>query len=195
MSKQLKSNTIRIIAGKWRGRRIPVINSPGLRPTTDRVRETIFNWLMHEITAANCLDLFAGSGALGFESLSRGAASVHFVESDRHTVMALQDCIDMLRVNSTSEKAVLHQASALELLQRAPACQFDIAFLDPPFQSNLMDQAASLLEQNGWLSADAWIVIECDSKRPEANLPSQWQLFKQARAGMSAYYLYRRMSG
>lgn len=192
MSKQSKKNSVRIIAGDWRGRKLPVIDLPGLRPTTDRVRETLFNWLMHELYDTQCLDLFAGSGALGFESLSRGASYVQFVESSHIAAAAIQNSLELLKLNRASTRAQLQQSDALRFLARPASMTFGLVFLDPPFQSNLIERAADLLEANSWLSDDATIYIECDASKSLADLPANWLIRKQGKFGQSAFYLFQR---
>ena len=193
MSRQTKLNTIRIIAGRWRARRLPVLDSDGLRPTTDRVRETLFNWLMHQTQGATCLDLFAGSGALGLECLSRGAHFVQFVESDPRIVTNLKQNLMQLGVNFTEQNSVaaLEQNDALQFLGQKPARQFDLVFLDPPFQSKLLQPAIRLLEGNGWLAQNAFIYVEQASKQAAMTMPAHWKPVKQAVAGQCSYALYR----
>ena len=132
---------VRIIAGQWRGRKLDVLDSPGLRPTPDRLRETLFNWLQQEIGAARCLDLFAGSGALGFEALSRGASEVVMVESNPALVERLNDSAESLN----SEHHVIQRADAMSWLKQAKR-GFDIIFLDPPFGQNLIESCCNLIK-------------------------------------------------
>lgn len=191
MSKNTKLNTIRIIAGKWRGRRLPVLDYPGLRPTTDRVRETIFNWLMNDVSGAKCLDVYAGTGALGIECLSRGAAFVEFIESKQPVINSIQNSIDILSPES-GQNVSLIRADANLTLQVASEEKFDIVFLDPPFNDDLIEISAALLEENQWLSDKAIIYIECDVNKNDLVLPINWLKYKSGRTGQSEYYLYRR---
>ena len=173
MSKHGKSNSVRIIAGLWRGRRLPVINSAGLRPSTDRVRETLFNWLMYDIQAARCLDLFAGSGALGLESLSRGAQFVQFVECNAEVAELLRESLN-LWPNDGQNCYHLLQSDALSFLQQPPSLTYDVVFLDPPFKSKLLQPVITLLEDNAWLAERSVIYVEQSVKRQPIQLPSNW---------------------
>ena len=188
MKPRAKTNSIRIIAGQWRGRRLPVLEVDGLRPTTDRVRETLFNWLMHDVSNARCLDLFAGSGALGLECLSRGASQSTFVESDRRVAAQLEKNIHTLGSENSAE--VLMQ-SALNFLRQAGSRQYDLVFLDPPFDSGLLCQALPLLVDNNWLADGALVYLEQASKRPPEAVPHGWSIHKEGRAGYCRYGLYR----
>jgi len=125
--------SIRIIAGEWRGRKLPVIDVDGLRPTSDRIRETLFNWLMPYLSGSRCLDLFAGTGALGFEAASRGAHNVDFVESHRQVSQALSENIKLLEAN-----AIVHNMAANAFLTRSATESFDLVFVDPPFAENMV---------------------------------------------------------
>ena len=187
MNKRVKSNTIRIIAGQWRGRKLPVLDSPGLRPTTDRVRETLFNWLMHDVAGATCLDLFAGTGALGLECLSRGAKGVQFVESDKRVAEALKANILTL---GTSDSASVLEQSAMGFLACGAKTQFNLVFLDPPFQAGLLAPAIKLLHTNNWLGEGAMVYIEQSVSDPTLVLPSNWQLYRDRTAGQSHFSLY-----
>jgi len=190
MNKRAKSNSIRIIAGTWRGRRLPVLDSEGLRPTTDRVRETIFNWMMHDIHGANCLDLFAGSGALGFECLSRGAKFVQFVESQHKVMTSLSDNVSSLLSSADGLRANIVCQDALSFLSSVNHKRYDIVFIDPPFQSNLAVQAVQLLVNNNWLNDNALVYLEKDSKLDAIEVPSSWKVYRQGSAGQSNYTLY-----
>jgi len=190
MSKHAKSNSIRLIAGQWRGRRLPVQDSTGLRPTTDRVRETLFNWLMHQVHGSQCLDLFAGTGALGLESLSRGAAYVQFVEANRSVAQMLNQNIELLQANRETTKAEVANQDALLFLDKTPGRQYDLVFLDPPFESELLEPAINLLHQYQWLSNRASVYIEQGGKQPPSVVPKSWTLYRQGRAGQSVYFLY-----
>jgi 16S rRNA (guanine966-N2)-methyltransferase len=186
MNKRAKSNTIRIIAGQWRARRLPVLEHDGLRPSTDRVRETLFNWLMHDIGGARCLDLFAGSGALGLECLSRGAESALFVESNKRVASQLEQNLQSLNALESGE--VLSQ-NALNLVRQQASKPFDLIFLDPPFESDLLTQVMPLLNENGWLADNALIYVEQPSKQDPYETPG-WTVYKEGKAGYSRYTLY-----
>jgi len=181
------ARTLRIIGGIWRGRRLRFPPSPEIRPTPDRVRETLFNWLAARVPGARCLDLFAGSGALGLEALSRGAAHVTFVERD---VAAARE-ISARLAEWGARTASVEQADARHFLARAPGAPFDIVFLDPPFASTLADETAARLEQGAWLSDGALIYFECPSAAAP-RVPPGWTSLKAKRAGEVGYHLYSR---
>ena len=182
---------LRIVAGKWRSRVLDVADVPGLRPTPDRVRETLFNWLAPLIPGARCLDLFAGSGALGFEAMSRGAREVVFVDSHRQAVQALRDNIALLGDGS----AEVIQASALDWLARPASEPFDIVFLDPPFRQELLEPCCQRLEQAGWLARPAAVYIERESEAEAPRLPQGWIIEKAKTAGQVTYGLVYLDSG
>ena len=190
MNKRTKTNTIRIIAGAWRGRRIPVLDFEGLRPTTDRVRETVFNWLMHDIAGANCLDLFAGSGVLGLECLSRSASFVQFVEKSAPVADGLTGNLDTLLSQDVDNRASVAQVSALEFLNKPASMSFDMVFLDPPFKSDVFVTVMTLLVDNGWLNEGALVYLEQDSRQSDVLVPANWVLYRQGKAGQSAYFVY-----
>lgn len=186
------SRVIRIIGGTLRGRRFRFADVPDIRPTPDRVRETLFNWLGPRAQEARCLDLFAGSGALGLEALSRGAASVVFVEQNAVAARALTALIAEWNVQG----ARIERGDALHFLAKggadAPAKPVDIVFVDPPFAAGLLRQVASLLEQHGWLAPQALIYVEAPARDPLPPLPEQWQLAKAKHAGEVGYHLFAR---
>ncbi|MEN8204627.1 MAG: 16S rRNA (guanine(966)-N(2))-methyltransferase RsmD [Pseudomonadota bacterium] len=178
-------NQVRIIAGCWRGRKLSFAPVAGVRPTPDRVRETLFNWLNPVIRGARCLDLYAGSGALGIEAASRGASSVVLVDSDPQVVARLREQLKLL---DASQVEVVQ--SSVEGWLSAPAEPFDIVFLDPPFRKNLLPDCIHALEHGGWLAADARVYIEAEnSLQPE--LPENWELTRSKRAGQVGYHLAR----
>jgi len=176
---------LRIIAGQWRGRKLHFPANPALRPTPDRVRETLFNWLMPVIDGARCLDLFAGSGVLGLEALSRGAAEAVFVDNHRISIDALQQACDLFGARG----AGFHVSDALQFLQ-GTSRPFDIVFLDPPYASDLLVQAAQLLQQQNWLADSAYIYVEHAQDFDTDSLPAQWQLHRQKQAGQVCFSLY-----
>lgn len=183
---QAAAGQIRIIGGQWRGRKLPVPNSPGLRPTTDRVRETLFNWLAPVIQGARCLDCFAGSGALGLEALSRYAGSVTLLEFERPVAQQLEKNLALLQGNG---KVV--NTNTLSWLANS-AQPFDVVFLDPPFRKGLLAETVTLLEQQGWLADEAWIYVEAEAESAAADVPANWQLHREKVAGQVAYRLYIR---
>ncbi|MEA3639888.1 MAG: 16S rRNA (guanine(966)-N(2))-methyltransferase RsmD [Lamprobacter sp.] len=176
---------IRIIGGCWRGRRLPVASQPGLRPTPDRVRETLFNWLAPVIEGSRCLDCFAGSGALGLEAASRGAARVIQIERSPAVV-------GMLRANGAAlgaQQLSVYAADALAWLTRSPVTPFDICFLDPPFAADLLAPTLEMLAQRGWLAASARVYVETDSATALPVLPTDWRWLRDKRAGQVRYAL------
>jgi 16S rRNA (guanine966-N2)-methyltransferase len=186
----VKKNKLRIIGGEWRSRQLPFPDAPGLRPTPDRVRETLFNWLQCDIAGSRCLDLFAGSGALGLEAASRGAQTVVQVESNAAAARQLRE---HYRTLNARQLQVMEQ-DALTFLQGEPQA-FDIVFMDPPFGQNLIVPACSLLEQNGWLTRTAKIYIEAEAAWTPADLPEHWRLLKAKTAGEVGYRLFQREGG
>lgn len=176
------TNQLRIVGGAWRSRRIRFADALGLRPTPDRVRETVFNWLGQDLSGLRCLDLFAGSGAFGFEALSRGAASVDMVEPSRAVQTHLRKAAAEL---GAGERLRLLQTNALEFL-RVTQAHYDVVFLDPPYGSGLLDQVMPALPDR--LAPDAAIYVEPGGKTDWA---APWEVLKSARAGAVHYYLLR----
>ncbi len=179
---------IRIIGGQWRGRKLPVPVSAGLRPTTDRVRETLFNWLAPYLPEARCLDCFAGSGALGIEALSRYADQVTLLELE--PAVARQLTANLQTLKSTRGQVV--QGNALQWLAGQAAEPYDIVFIDPPFRKGLLTETLTLLENQGWLAAEALIYLECEVEQGTPDVPASWQLHREKVAGQVAYRLYQR---
>jgi 16S rRNA (guanine966-N2)-methyltransferase len=180
-------NSVRIIGGYWRGRRISFPDVPGLRPTPDRVRETLFNWLQHDVAGARCLDLFAGSGALGLEALSRGAQELVFVEQSVAASRALQE--QLVRLGGERRGQVVEMGAA-RYLRGAPA-PFDIVFLDPPFGRDALAQYIPLLDSGHWLKPGSWVYLEDEKASGAPVLPAHWELLKSKSAGEVGYYLAR----
>jgi 16S rRNA (guanine966-N2)-methyltransferase len=178
---------LRIIGGTYRGRRLPIPDQPGLRPTADRVRETLFNWLAPVLPGARCLDLFAGSGALGLEAASRGAGEVVLVE--RSEGVARQ-----LRANCVTLGACVVQvirADALTWLG-GPSRPFDIVFLDPPFAESMLAPACALLADRGWLAPDARVYLETADRSGFPPLPADWELIRDRSAGQVRFGLAKK---
>lgn len=182
------SNQLRIIAGEWRGRKLRFPDAPNLRPTPDRVRETIFNWLAPVIHGARCLDLFAGSGALGLEALSRGAAFTTFVDAHKKATQALQDHLALLNAD---DKGEVIQIDSVKFLKNN-AQQYDVIFLDPPYHLDLMQKVVPLLEAHGWLAKDAMLYLEIEKRQSLPELPANWQQLKEKTAGEVNYFLFQR---
>lgn len=175
---------IRIIAGKWRSRKINFITSEEVRPTPDRIRETLFNWLGTRILGAKCLDCFAGSGALGFEALSRGAESVTFFDKSPKVTKNIQ------------ANAVILGASNIDIRLKFPPNDntihlptFDIVFLDPPFHKNLIHTSCAWLRENEVLKEGSIIYIETERNLKILPIPKEWTILKSETAGQVRYYL------
>jgi 16S rRNA (guanine966-N2)-methyltransferase len=180
-------NSVRIIAGAWRGRRIHFPDMPGLRPTPDRVRETLFNWLQHSITGSRCLDLFAGSGALGLEALSRGAKEAVFVEQFPAAARVLQE--QLVRLGGAGKARILQMGAARFL--RTPGAPFDVVFLDPPFGKDALVEYIPLLDAGNWLNAGGLIYLENERAAGVPALPAHWEMLKSKSAGEVGYHLAR----
>jgi 16S rRNA (guanine966-N2)-methyltransferase len=185
-----QARVLRIIAGTWRGRRLRFPAEAAIRPTPDRVRETLFNWLGSHMAGARCLDLFAGSGALGLEALSRGAASVQFVERDPVAARELARILEEWRAPEGTWS--VRRGDALAWLAEPPTA-FDIVFLDPPFDSDLAQAAADRLERRGWLAERALIYLEHGARMGLPPLPECWKSRKSGRAGEVGYHLLERV--
>lgn len=180
-------NTVQIIGGMYRGKKISFPDVEGLRPTPNRVRETLFNWLMQDIKNARCLDAFAGSGALGFEALSRGAAQVTLIEQAPEAYGHLQKILQQFN----SSKLQLLKSDTLQYLQK-PKEPFDIVFLDPPFDKPFIAPCLTLLADINNLKPGGLLYIE--SASPIEADPSVWELLKSKQAGLVYYGLFKRIS-
>ncbi len=189
---------VRIISGQWRGRKLPVQQVEGLRPTTDRIKETLFNWLAADVYQANCLDVFAGSGSLGFEALSRQAAQVTFIELDTSAARQITQNIQTLKaqnakVMNTNALSYLSQAVNQQALNADETPKpFDLVFIDPPFRKDLIAEVVQQLEHNQWLAEDALIYIETEKELQLPAMPLNWQLMKEKQAGQVCFRLYQR---
>ena len=179
---------IRIIGGEWRSRKISFPSVEGLRPTGDRTRETLFNWLTPYISSSHCLDLFAGSGALGLEALSRGAPSVNFIETNKLAFTALADALKLLKV----ENAQLHHMPAEKFLTTHSLQNIDVIFLDPPYRLYRPRDLFKLVEDQLPENHHCQIFYEHDTHVTEADLPTHWKIKKQKKAGSVFYYLLER---
>jgi len=187
ISPSASKNQIRIIGGKWRSRKLRFPDLPDLRPTPDRVRETLFNWLSPHIVGSRCLDLFAGSGALGFEALSRGASAVAMV--DQSTVVIQQLRANAVLLNAEKE-AKFYCSKVPDAQLNIPDAPFDIVFLDPPFHKDYLSACCQWLEHMQYLAQNALIYIEVESSlQPPLPLPPNWTLLRQQKAGQVGYYL------
>lgn len=181
---------LRIIGGEWRSRRFAFPDAPGLRPTPDRVRETLFNWLAPYIQGARVLDPFAGSGALYLEALSRGASLALALDLNAEAIASLRRHLDTLHCSAGQ----LLQSDALRYLDSQTPTPFDLVFLDPPFNQNLLAPTCTLLEERGWLAKDAWIYTESETQPSSLGLPANWRLHREKKAGQVYYALWQRGS-
>ena len=186
-NKRPLSNTVRIIGGEYRGRKLAFPDVPGLRPSTDRIRETVFNWLQQTLPGAQCLDLFCGSGALGFESLSRGAKTVHFVDREKSVCVQVDKNLQLLGVANAN----VFCGTAEQFLGTSKIC-FDIVFLDPPFQRDLLQACCEQLETSGVLASNALIYLEAEFQLDGLVLPENWILKRSKKAGVVHYGLVER---
>jgi 16S rRNA (guanine966-N2)-methyltransferase len=177
---------LRIIGGQWRGRKLTFTPADGLRPTPDRIRETLFNWLAPHIRGALCLDLFAGSGALGLEALSRGARHCDFVDTSG---AALAQIGQHLRTLRAEESGNCTPGPARQFLQSASGI-YDIVFIDPPFGKAMVDSACALLAEYRLLAADALVYIETGAGEARPRTPDSWQLHREKVAGGVSYRLF-----
>ena len=180
---------VRIIAGKWRGRRLKVPDVQDLRPTPDRVRETLFNWLSLLLPGARCLDLFAGSGILGFEALSRGALRVVMVDQSPEVIKTLKE----EAVGFGADNVIIYRANVPTQLQTVEQ-PFDIVFLDPPYTGGLLLPICSYLEEHHFLADQAYIYLESQQAIESSHLPANWQIVKSGKAGQVFYHLAHRES-
>ncbi len=178
---------VRIIGGEWRGRKLTIPEHSEVRPTPDRVRETLFNWLAPLLPGARCLDLFAGSGALGFEALSRGAKEVVMVDQSAAVVKLLTEELKHFKATG----GLVYQA---KIPQHWPAFSqiFDIVFLDPPYREKLLQPVSFALEEKGLLAGPAYIYLESGTTLSEKELPPGWEIIKHKKAGQVGYYLVKR---
>ncbi|NUF27480.1 16S rRNA (guanine(966)-N(2))-methyltransferase RsmD [Gilliamella sp. ESL0254] len=183
------NGSIRIIGGKWRGRKLSVLDKQGLRPTTDRIKETLYNWLMPVIQGSHCLDCFSGSGSLGFEAASRGATSVTLLEKDKQVAHLLNKNKQLI----ASDAIDIYHTDTLAWLNKPASKQFDIVFIDPPFHQSLVAKTVSLLEHNNWLKPSAYIYIEAEIEHDLTTyIPNNWHLHREKTAGQVHSYLFIR---
>lgn len=184
------SSQIRIIGGEWRSRKLTVPDAPGLRPTPDRVRETLFNWLAPYIGGARVLDAFTGSGALFLEALSRGASSGIALDLNTEAINNLRRNLELLDCDS----AEVLRADALQYLSNTAERGFDIVLLDPPFHQDLLLTACQLLESNNWLNERAWIYTESEQAPSSLGVPNTWRLHREKHTGQVYYALWQKLA-
>lgn len=185
---KVSQSSLRIVGGQWRSRKLSFPAIEGLRPTPDRVRETLFNWLAPYIAGARCLDLYTGSGALGLEALSRGAASATFVDRDRLVTEQIRANLALLK----SDQGQVIQANANDWLKTMRDQPFDIVFMDPPFRQGLVADDAALLVQQNLLAEQAIIYVETESELRSSGVPTDWHEHRKKRSGQVTSYLYFR---
>ncbi|HET8849578.1 MAG TPA: 16S rRNA (guanine(966)-N(2))-methyltransferase RsmD [Marinobacter sp.] len=178
---------LRIIGGHWRSRKLQFPDAGGVRPTPARTRETLFNWLAPHLPGARCLDLFAGSGALGLEALSRGAGHSTFVDHTAVLAKALKE--NLSRLQCPNADVVCQPVD--RILATPCHTPFDIVFMDPPFRQNWLERLFPLLDQNGWLKPGGWVYVEHESEGHLPATPANWQLHRQKSAGQVSYHLFR----
>ncbi|MEM1152826.1 MAG: 16S rRNA (guanine(966)-N(2))-methyltransferase RsmD [Pseudomonadota bacterium] len=180
-------NTLRIIGGQWRGRKLTFSPGKNLRPTPDRVRETLFNWLSASINGARCLDLFAGSGALGIEALSRGALSCDFVDNSAAAISQIRQHLNMLK----TEQPMVCQAMSADQFLTSIELPYDIVFLDPPFDQALLEPSCLQLYQKQLISDGGLVYAESHAKATATAVPESWELLRDKTAGDVHYRLFR----
>ncbi|KVX01986.1 16S rRNA (guanine(966)-N(2))-methyltransferase RsmD [Shewanella frigidimarina] len=185
--KNTSSGQVRIISGQWRSRKLPIHDLEGLRPTTDRVRETLFNWLANDIRGAKVLDCFAGSGALCLEALSRDASFATIIELQKNAANQLKQNLATLQC----QNAEVINADCLQVLAKGTPGGFDIVFIDPPFRKDLVNKTIELLIQHQWLNPNAQIYLETESELTSVNVPETWVALKEKKAGQVCYRLYQ----
>jgi 16S rRNA (guanine966-N2)-methyltransferase len=181
-------NDVRIIGGKYRSRKIIFPDLLDLRPTPNRIRETLFDWLQQDAVNAHCLDAFAGSGALGFEAMSRGAASIVFLEKDRNVVMALKQNAQALGIKDVQ---CVEGDSIAWLNKTNPGQHFDLVFLDPPFSKSWIAPSLDALANHSWLAPNAWIYIEAAQPFEKILIPQVFEIYREKKAGQVHYGLLR----
>ncbi len=178
---------LRIIGGDWRSRKLRFPDAGGVRPTPARTRETLFNWLSFHTAGNDCLDLFAGSGALGLEALSRGAGAVTLVDHTPSLARALRDNLRLLK----SDRGTVECASVDSYLAHRTRDPFDIIFMDPPFRQGWLEAILPVLDDQGWVKPGGWVYLEYESERSSPTVPAHWHLHRQKTAGQVTYCLFR----
>lgn len=183
------NNQVRIIGGSLRGQKIIFSNTSGLRPTGNRIKETLFNWISQYIQSSNCLDLFSGSGSLGIESISHGARSVTMIEKNHFAFLAIKNNCARLNIKNIT----ILEADAIKwITEENKGATFDLVFLDPPFISGLISVSCEILEKNKFLSSPCYIYVETTKKEKVLCVPKNWILLKDKVSGHVAYKLYLR---
>lgn len=181
-----KQGQIRIIGGECRGRKLPVLDAEGLRPTSDRVKETVFNWLQFDIAGAYCLDVFAGSGGLGFEAASRGAKQVDMLELNSRNVQQLKNNIATLSLSNIT----VNQTDSLQWLQQPAKQVYDVVFLDPPFFKDMLSNVITLLLSNGYVNEHTLLYLEQENRLDWPELPLNWHIKKEKKTSQVKYAIF-----
>jgi 16S rRNA (guanine966-N2)-methyltransferase len=184
------SGQLRVIAGVHRGRKLPVLDLQGLRPTTDRQKETLFNWLMMDVNGSVCLDLFAGAGSLGIEALSRGARQTLFVEKNKAAASNIQQNLVLLKYENSQAK-VFHNDAFTVLSGELSNSVFDIVFIDPPFNASLVQRSIDMINEHITLAQGAKIYVECEHTAANFSVPTHWSLIKQSKSQQSCAQLFQ----
>ena len=187
----MKRGQVRIIGGKWRGRKLSIAETVEIRPTPDRVRETLFNWLMTIVPGARCLDLFTGSGALGVEALSRGASHAVLVDQSPAVVKLLKEELAVFGADNV-DVFQAKMPTSWSFLSQTAVKAFDLVFLDPPYRDNLLLPLCFMLEEKKLLADSAYIYLETDKVLENTELPPGWEIIKYKKAGLVGYYLVKR---
>ncbi|MDY6841732.1 MAG: 16S rRNA (guanine(966)-N(2))-methyltransferase RsmD [Pseudomonadota bacterium] len=188
--KDIGTGELRIIGGDWRSRKLRFPDAGGVRPTPARTRETLFNWLAFHLAGSDCLDLFAGSGALGLEALSRGAGRATLVDHTPALARALRDNLRLLK----SEGGEVVCSDAESYLRQRNRPPFDILFMDPPFRQGWLEKLFPLLDDQAWIKSGGWVYVEHESELPTPAVPASWHLHRQKSAGQVTYSLFRVIS-
>ncbi len=187
MKKTGSDRSVRIIGGKWRSRKVSFPDEPGLRPTPDRVRETLFNWLQDPVHGARTLEPFAGSGILSLEALSRGARNIVLIDQLESATRCIRSSLEKL--GATPSQYSLIQDSAFRWMARKGHTPYDIIFLDPPFAAARLAEAVELIHGNNLLADRGWLYIESAERTSPHGLPAPWRIHRQKRAGRVHYCL------
>jgi len=189
-SEARKAQQLRIIGGRWRGRKFTFPEAEGLRPTGDRIRETLFNWIAPELPQSRCLDLFAGSGALGLEALSRGAGHVEMWEKNKKASQMIEQHLKTIGSEMANQTASITAADSLtRLQQKNPGAPYHLVFMDPPFAANMWQECIENLSENEWLAEGAHIYVE-SPKGFSVQIPSNWQALRSKQAGQVNFQLF-----
>jgi len=181
---------VRIVGGEFRGRKLPVLMAEGLRPTSDRVKETLFNWLQFEVAGSKCLDVFAGSGALSFEAISRGAKQVTMLEFNAQNIKQLKQNVQTLKIPNAN----IQQVNSLLWLDKKSMQPYDLIFLDPPFHKEFMQKTIDLLFKNGYLHEQSWLYLEQEKQLDWPALPNAWVVHREKSTSQVKFGIFKKDS-